>query len=177
MGSPPPLGSKKEVLTLRSVKSIVMAPANTGRDSNSKITVIFTAQTNKGIRSRRSPFHRILATVVIKLMAPRIEEIPAKWREKIARSTEGPACAMFLAKGGYKVQPVPTPFSTAADLTRRSKAGGRSQNLILFIRGNAISGAPNIRGSSQFPNPPINIGITKKKIIRRACAVTIVLYN
>lgn len=84
---------------------------------------------------------------------------------------------MFLAKGGYKVQPVPTPFSTAADLTRRSRAGGRSQNLILFIRGNAISGAPNMRGSSQFPKPPISIGITKKKIIRRACAVTIVLYS
>lgn len=63
---------------MRSVKSIVMAPANTGRDNNNKITVIFTAQTNKGIRSRRSPFHRILATVVIKLIAPKIEEIPAK---------------------------------------------------------------------------------------------------
>ena len=41
---------------------------------------------------------------------------------------------------------------------------------------NAISGAPNIRGSSQFPNLPINIGITKKIIIK-AWAVTTVLYN
>jgi len=38
-----------------------------------------------------------------------------------------------------------------------------------------MSGAPSIRGSSQFPNPPINTGITRKKIIRNACAVTIVL--
>lgn len=62
----------------RSVSNIVMAPANTGRDNRSKITVIITAHTNKGIRSRRIPFHRILITVVIKFRAPRIEDAPAK---------------------------------------------------------------------------------------------------
>lgn len=31
-----------------------------------------------------------------------------------------------------------------------------------------MSGAPSINGRSQFPNPPINTGITKKKIIRNA---------
>lgn len=46
---------------------------------------------------------------------------------------------------------------------------------MLFIRGNAISGAPIIRGTSQFPNPPIMIGITIKKIIINAWAVTITL--
>jgi hypothetical protein len=30
---------------------------------------------------------------------------------------------------------------------------------MLFIRGNAMSGAPNISGTSQFPNPPIMTGI------------------
>jgi len=48
---------------------------------------------------------------------------------------------------------------------------------MLFIRGKAISGRPSIRGISQLPNPPIITGITKKKIIRKACAVTIVLYS
>lgn len=72
---------------------------------------------------------------------------------------------------------MPAPFSTAADDTSRSRDGGRSQNLMLLSRGNAISGAPNIRGRSQLPNPPINTGITRKKIINRAWAVTIVLYN
>lgn len=48
---------------------------------------------------------------------------------------------------------------------------------MLFSRGNAMSGAPSIRGRSQFPNPPINTGITRKKIIRNACAVTSVLYS
>lgn len=46
---------------------------------------------------------------------------------------------------------------------------------MLFIRGNAISGAPNIRGTSQLPNPPITMGITIKKIIMKAWAVTITL--
>lgn len=53
--------------------------------------------------------------------------------------------------------------------------GGRSQNLMLFIRGNAMSGAPTIIGTSQFPNPPIIVGITIKKIITKAWAVTIEL--
>lgn len=75
------------------------------------------------------------------------------------------------------VHPVPTPFSTAAELRRRRSAGGSSQNLMLFIRGKAISGAPSINGINQLPKPPIRIGITRKKIIKRACAVTIVLYN
>lgn len=55
------------------------------------------------------------------------------------------------------------------------RAGGKSQNLRLFIRGKAISGAPNISGTNQFPNPPIIIGITMKKIIINAWAVTTTL--
>jgi hypothetical protein len=74
----------------------------------------------------------------------------------------------LLARGGYTVHPVPAPFSTAADDNRSINDGGRSQNLILLSRGNAISGAPSINGKSQFPNPPINTGITRKKIIRNA---------
>jgi len=164
-------------LRLRSVNNIVIAPAKTGRDRSRRTTVIVTAHTNKGIRSKRSPCHRILITVVIKFTAPKIDEAPAKWREKIAKSTEGPACAIFLDRGGYTVQPVPAPFSTSADDNKRVNDGGSNQNLMLFSRGNAISGAPNISGSSQFPNPPINTGITRKKIIKNACAVTTVLYS
>lgn len=154
---------------------MVIAPARTGSERRSRTVVITTAHTKRGMRSRRRPFHRMLMTVVMKLMAPKIEETPARWREKIARSTEGPAWAIFLARGGYTVHPVPTPFSTAADDTSRVSEGGRSQNLMLFIRGNAMSGAPSIRGRSQFPKPPIITGITRKKIIKNACAVTMVL--
>jgi hypothetical protein len=146
----------------------VIAPANTGRDKSNKTAVIITDQTNKGIRSKEIPSDRILITVVIKFTAPKIEEIPAKCREKIAKSTEAPAWAIPEDRGGYTVHPVPAPFSTIELDKRRVKEGGKSQNLMLFIRGKAISGAPNIKGTSQFPNPPIKIGITIKKIITKA---------
>lgn len=35
-------------------------------------------------------------------------------------------------------------------------------------RTNAMSGAPIISGTNQFPNPPIKAGITKKKTIINA---------
>ena len=50
--------------------------------------------------------------------------------------------------------------------------GGNNQKLILLRRGKAISGAPIIIGTNQFPKPPIKIGMTIKKIIVKACAVT-----
>jgi hypothetical protein len=66
------------VFKFRSVKSIVIAPANTGKDNKRRMAVITTDHTNKGIRSKVIPLDRILITVVIKFTAPRIEEIPAK---------------------------------------------------------------------------------------------------
>ena len=44
---------------------------------------------------------------------------------------------------------------------------------MLFIQGKVISAAPSINGTNQFPNPPIMIGITIKKIITKAWAVTL----
>ena len=99
---------KKTVFKFRSVKSMVMAPPNTGKDNNNKRALIATDHTNNGIRSNLKPTGRMLITVVIKLMAPKIEETPAKWREKILKSTEAPACAMAPDRGGYTVQPAPT---------------------------------------------------------------------
>lgn len=66
------------MLRLRSVRSIVIAPANTGRERSSKIAVILTDQTKRGTRSNRIADHRILIIVVIKFRAPKIDEIPAK---------------------------------------------------------------------------------------------------
>jgi hypothetical protein len=40
-----------------------------------------------------------------------------------------------------------------------------------------MSGAPIKTGTNQLPKPPIKIGITMKKIIIKACAVTTTLYN
>lgn len=73
------------------------------------------------------------------------------------------------------VQPVPAPDPTASDVNMKILLNGNSQNLKLFNRGKHISWAPNRIGSSKFPNPPIRIGITIKKIIKNACIVTTLL--
>jgi hypothetical protein len=82
------------------VSNIVIAPANTGNESNNSKAVITTAQTNNGIRSNVIPLDRILITVVIKFTAPRIEETPARCKEKIAISTDDPAWAIPAERGG-----------------------------------------------------------------------------
>ena len=110
----------------------------------------------------------MLIIVVMKLIAPRIDDTPARCRENIVKSTEAPAWAKFPAKGGYTVHPVPAPASTIEDARSNRKDGGSSQKLMLFIRGKAISGAPIISGTSQLPKPPIIMGITIKKIITKA---------
>jgi hypothetical protein len=119
----------------------------------------------------------MLNTVVIKLTVPKIEEAPAKCKLKIAKSTEPPEWNPIPDNGGYTVQPVPAPPSTKADVINNNNDGVNSQKLILFKRGNAISGAPIINGKNQLPKPPIKTGITKKKIIKKAWAVIITLYK
>jgi hypothetical protein len=52
------------------------------------------------------------------------------------------------------------------------KEAGKSQKDILFILGKAMSGAPIISGTIQFPKPPIIAGITMKKIIIKPWFVT-----
>lgn len=74
----------------RSVRSIVIAPARTGSDKRSRIAVIKTAQGNNGIRSINIPNVRKLRIVVIKFTAPNKDEIPAKCKLKIVKSTDAP---------------------------------------------------------------------------------------
>lgn len=134
-GSPPEALSKKEVFKFRSVNNIVIAPAKTGKLNNNKTAVINTDQTNNGSRFINIPLQRILKIVTIKLIAPAIEDAPAKCRAKIPASTEAPECAKTPLNGGYKVHPDPTPDSTKADNTNNDNDGGSNHNEILFILG------------------------------------------
>jgi len=129
------LGQKKEVLKLRSVNNIVIAPAKTGKANKSKIVVIKILHTNKDKISNLILIFRIIKIVTIKLIAPKIEETPAKCSEKIVKSTDIPLCEKLLDNGGYTVHPVPAPDSTILDITNNNKDIGNNQNLILFIRG------------------------------------------
>ena len=88
----------------------------------------------------------ILNIVVIKLIAPSIEEAPAKCIDKITMSTAGPACPE-VDKGAYIVQPGPAPPSTKPEPINNIMDGTRSQKLKLFILGNAMSGAPINNGT------------------------------
>lgn len=114
--------------------------------------------------------------VIIKFKDLRIDEIPARCRDRIARSTEAPEWNSLEERGGQTVHPVPLPVEVTIEVIRSVREDSRSQNLMLFIRGNAMSGVDIIIGISQFPNPPIIIGITIKKIIMKAWAVTMELY-
>jgi hypothetical protein len=78
------------VLRLRSVNNMVIPAASTGRDRRSKTAVIRTDQTKRGVWYWVMAGGFILMIVVMKLMAPRIEEMPARCREKMVRSTEAP---------------------------------------------------------------------------------------
>lgn len=68
----------------------MIAPANTGSDRSNKIAVIKTDHTNNGTCSIFIDFNRRFRVVVMKLIAPKIDEIPAKCKEKIAKSTANP---------------------------------------------------------------------------------------
>ena len=158
-----------------------MPPASTGSDSSSRNTVTRIDQTNSGILCSVMPGARILKMVVMKLMAPRIEDAPARWIDRIAKSTAGPGWPE-VDSGAYSVQPVPAPSApgsppTKADDSSSAKEAGSSQNEMLFMRGNAMSGAPIISGTNQLPKPPIIAGMTMKKIMISPCAVANTLYS
>lgn len=155
---------------------MVILAARTGRASRRSTAVIKTNQTNSGMVYCEREGGFMLRHVVMKLIAPRISETPARCRKKITKSTDAPACARLAAGGGgYTVQPIPAPASMPDEASSRSSDGGSSQKLMLFIRGKAMSGVLSIRGKSPLPKPPIIIGITMKKIITNVWAVTTVL--
>jgi hypothetical protein len=65
-------------LKFRSVRSIVIPPANTGRERIRRTTVITAAQTKSGSRSKVTPAPRMFSVVEMKFTAPKIEDAPAK---------------------------------------------------------------------------------------------------
>lgn len=104
----------------------------------------------------------------------KIEDIPAKCKEKIIKSNLKLLNPSSLDNGGYKVHPTPTPNINWKNLINSMiRLKGMIQKENLFKRGKFKSFTIINMGIIQFPNPPINIGMTKKKIINKAWAVTI----
>jgi hypothetical protein len=75
---------------LRSKSNIVIAPAKTGKLNKSKKAVIKIDHTNNGNLFINIPRHLILNIVTIKLIAPAIEDTPAKCNAKMPHSTAAP---------------------------------------------------------------------------------------
>jgi len=119
---------------------------------------------------------RRLIIVQRKFKEPPILETPATCILKIAKSNPLPGWPVKDERGGYNVQPLPTPLDSNILNTSNPSLNGSSQKEKLLRRGKAISLHPNIMGISQFLNPPISTGITKKKIIISPCAVITMLY-
>ena len=140
-----------------------------------------TDQANSGILCIVMPGARMLKIVVMKLIAPRIEEAPARCSDRMTKSIAGPGVPAVDENGGYSTQPPPNPCmpgepSTNIEVSSSRNEAGSSQNEILFMRGNAMSGAPIISGTNQLPNPPISAGMTRKKIMMTPWAVMNTLY-
>jgi hypothetical protein len=142
-----------------------MPPAKTGRDNNNNTAVTTTAHPNKANLCNLIPGLLMFNIVVIKFIAPSKLLIPERCRANIARSTLGPLWLCIPDNGGYKVQPVPAPFSIVLANINKIRLGGSNQKLILFNLGKAISGPPTIKGRRKLPKPPIIAGIIIKNII------------
>jgi hypothetical protein len=59
---------------------------------------------------------------------------------------------------------------------QQDEGGGSSQNEMLFMRGNAMSGAPIMIGTNPVGEAADQAGMTMKKIMIRPCAVVNTLY-
>jgi hypothetical protein len=89
-GSPPPADSKNDVLKFLSVKTIVNAPAKTGKVNNNNTAVITTDHPNKANLCNFIPGVLILTIVVMKFIDPNKLLTPERCKANIAKSTLGP---------------------------------------------------------------------------------------
>lgn len=88
--------------------------------------------------------------VAMKLIAPRMDDTPAKCREKMARSTEAPARAMLPASGGQTVHLVPAPASTVEE---EEGWGEQSEAYVTYVWESYVGGT-NYRWDKSVSEAP-----------------------
>ena len=129
-------------------------------------------QTNSGILCSVMPGARMLKMVVMKLIAPedrrRAGQMQREDRHVDRRAGMADRRRTAADRWSSRCRRRPTKVEPSSS----RKAGTSSQKLMLFRRGNAMSGAPIISGTIQLPKPPIIAGMTKKNTMIRPCAVT-----
>ena len=136
--------------------------------------MINQVQTNIGILMSVMCGARMLMIVTMMLIAPMIDDRPMRWIEKIRNGNASPVCS---TSGGYMVQPLAgAPPGKNNVESSMPNATGSIQNDQLFMRGNAMSGAPICSGIIQFARPT-NAGITAPNTMISACMVVMELKN
>jgi hypothetical protein len=75
---------------------------------------------------------------------------------------------LIIDNGTYNVHPANTPPSINIPNIIIINESYTNQRDNAFNRGNIISEEHNIRGNNRLPNPPINIGMIIKNIIKIA---------
>src|SRR6201991_3141906 len=123
------------------------------------------AHTSRGMRQNDIPGARIVMIVTRKFSAVAIDEAPANCTPIVKNICPTGA---EVDSGAYAVQPVANePPGARNEQVIMMPAIGSIQNDSAFSRGNAMSGAPIISGSTKFARPA-KTGMMKRKIISEA---------
>src|SRR5262249_30632621 len=148
-------------------------PAMNGVAITTSSDVVKLAQTSRGMRQNVMPGARMVMIVTRKLSAVMIELAPAHWTPMLKKIVPSGWCT---GKVSYPVQPdAKAPPGTMKLHTIIVPAIGSSQYDSAFSRGNAMSGAPSISGTTKFARPA-NAGMTNRKIISEAWTENSPLY-
>src|SRR3954447_1686348 len=128
--------------------------------------VVKFAQTSRGMRQKVMPGARIVMIVTRKFRPVATDEAPANWTARLKNVWPS---GVSVDSGAEDVQPVAkAPPGARNDASIRRPAIGSIQNDRAFRRGNAMSGAPIISGTTKFAMPA-NTGMMNRKIISDAC--------
>src|SRR5918997_6368183 len=123
------------------------------------------AHTSSGIRQNDIPGARIVTIVTRKLSAVAIDDAPANCTPIVKNIWP---IGTSVESGAYAVQPVANgPPGARNDAVIMRPPTGSIQNDSALSRGNAMSGAPIISGSTKFASPA-NTGMMNRKIISDA---------
>src|ERR671917_2517262 len=131
------------------------------------------AHTSSGIRQNDIPGARMVMMVTRKFSAVAIDDAPANCTPIVKNSWP---IGTSVDSGAYAVQPVANdPPGAKNDAVIIRPPSGSIQNDSAFRRGNAMSGAPIISGSTKFASPA-NTGMMNRKIISDAWTLNSPLY-
>src|SRR4051794_5511245 len=123
------------------------------------------AHTSSGIRQKLIPGARIVMIVTRKFSAVAIDDAPANCTPIVKNIWP---IGTSVESGAYAVQPVENePPGARNDAIIMVPASGSIQYDSAFNRGNAMSGAPIISGSTKFASPA-KTGMMNRKIISEA---------